>query len=274
MRSGSAMPKSNLKLKRARSQAEVFGVRQRDAQAAEIVRAEGGVEGGAVIQEAPGEPFIVRVGVFLFGEDRAGMTVQPGLDDFVIPIGALDQANGERRAAFGSKGEDPVEVVVGGFQVGLDDDAEVRPGGEIGIERDPLEQAVGDLVKVPLLEIEIDEGAEFLRAQEQGTHAAQQPLHAAVGIDRIEQVIHGGKFERDVGAGDGAVRTPIENRPRFPSGGLGRKKFDEIGVALRVGRRFGGVDCRLAEKVDGEAEAPGPKAFSIYHGHGAHPGPR
>ena len=77
---------------------------------------------------------------------------------------------------FAAEGEQAVEVVVGVFQIGLDDDAEMRPRGEFRIERDPLEEAIGDFVEVPLLEIEVDERAEFLGAKQQRAHALQQPL--------------------------------------------------------------------------------------------------
>ena len=141
---------------------------------------------------APGETLVVRVRVAFLREDRTGIAAQPRLNDFVIPIGSFDEANGEGRGPLLAQGKKPVEIAARGLQVGLDHDAEMRPRGEFGIERDSLEQAVGDFVEVPLLEIEVDEGVEFLGTKQQRTHPLQQPLHAAVGIGGIEEVIHRG----------------------------------------------------------------------------------
>ena len=55
----------HLQFERARWQAEVFRVGQRDAECAQIVRAEGGVKCGAMIEQPAGELLVIRVGVAL-----------------------------------------------------------------------------------------------------------------------------------------------------------------------------------------------------------------
>ena len=94
----------------------------------------------------------------------------------------------------------------------------------------------------------------FARWQ-QRTHPRQQARDAAIGIGRVEQVIHRGKLERDIGAGNRAAGSLVENRPRFPLRRFAGKIFDQVGVTGRVGLRFRRIDRRLAEQIDREAEA-------------------
>ena len=218
------------------------------------MRAERGVEIGPLVNESARQAFVIRIGMALLREDRAEVAAQARLDHLVIPVGALHQTDGERSSTLMAKGGEAVEIVARGFEIGLDHDAEMRPPGKFRIERDPLEEAVGDFVQVPLLEIEVDEGAEFLRALQQGAHTLQQPLHAAVWIGRVEEVVHRGKFERNIGARDGTAGPPVENRIGAPSGRLAGKKTDQVGITLRIGGRFGRVDRGLAEEIDRETE--------------------
>ena len=114
---------------------------------------------------------------------------------------------------------------------------------------------------VPLFEIEVDERAEFLRAEQQRTDALEQPLDAAVAIGRVEEMVHGGELERNIGAGDGAGGAVVEDGRGHPERGFAGKELDEFGVALGVGFRFGDVNGGFAEQVDSEAEALVPELF-------------
>ncbi len=242
-------------------EAEARGAGQGDRGGAEVVRAEGRVDPVAVGEEAAHQPLVVGVGVALLREDGAGQAVEPGEHHLVVPVGALDQAYGQRRGAALGQREQAVDVRVGAAQVGLYHDAEMRPGGKFGIGGQRLEEPVGDLVQAPLLEVEVDEGAELLGAHQQRPHPLQQPVDAAGGVGGVEQVVHRGELQGDVGARDGPGGAVIEDRRGLPAGGLVRQFLDELAVAAGIGLRLGRVDRGLAEQVDGEGVALVPEAL-------------
>ncbi len=157
----------HLQFKRARLQAEIFGAGQHGGNRAEIMRSEGGVERGVILQQASRETLVSRVGMRFLSEDRAGITVQPRVDNLIIPVGPLHQPDSQRRAPLLAQRQQAVDIVVGALQVALHHNAEMRPRGKFGVEGDPFEQAIGDFVEVPLLKVEVDEGqgGKFLRAQ-------------------------------------------------------------------------------------------------------------
>ena len=117
----------HLEFERAGLEAEFVGVGEDDGHGAQVVGAERGMDGRVMVEHSADEAFVVRVGLGLLGEDGAGVAVEAGLDDFVIPVGSFDETDSQRCAALVGKGNEAVEIVVGGFEVGLDDDAEVGP---------------------------------------------------------------------------------------------------------------------------------------------------
>ena len=69
-----------------------------------------------------------------FGEeDRRLAALLAGKDGFLVPVGALDEADDDGCAARTSEAFDAGDVVHGVAEVGLDDDADAVPAGEFGI---------------------------------------------------------------------------------------------------------------------------------------------
>ena len=65
----------HLKLERAGLEAELVCVGEDDGHGAQVVRAEGGVDCGAIVEQAADEALVIRVGVALLREDGAGVAV-------------------------------------------------------------------------------------------------------------------------------------------------------------------------------------------------------
>ena len=107
-------------------------------------------------QQLLGAGEVGDVGVDLAGVDRvARLAVLLGALDLAVPVGALDQADHE--AVVGAAGEvdQPVEHERAALLVGLDDDADAVPAGELGVAGHGLDQVERQLEPVGLLGVDV-----------------------------------------------------------------------------------------------------------------------
>ncbi len=247
----------------ARRDAFILRIGESGGNGTEIVRADGGLDEFAHIEQTPGEFFVSGIGVGFPCEHGAGESLQAGIDDLVIPVGPLDQPRGEGRAPFLRKRDEALDIGRGTLEIGLHHDAEMGPVDELGIEGNALQQAEIDLVEAPLLEVEIDEGARFLCAAHEGNDPLKQTLDAAVGIGFVELMIHRGEFQGNIRARHPAEGAVIEHGGLLPAGSLGGEEIDQVGIAPGIDGGLGLAHGGFAEEIDGEAEALVPELAEL-----------
>ena len=129
----------------------------------------------------------------------------------VVPVGALDEAHAERRAALLGEGQQPLGVFDRALQVRLHHHSEVRVALELGVERQLLEEVVGDVVVGPLLEVDVERDVLLLGAQGERQHALLERVDGALPIDRIDLAEHRRDLEADVGTRDGAQVISVDS---------------------------------------------------------------
>ena len=131
---------------------------------------------GAVVDQAAREELEVEVGVGLDLEHRRLPAVLHGLDDLVVPVGALDQPHGQRVGALRAGPVDPLDdrVQRGGrvAQVGLQDHARRRARAELLLREQGEDQLEHRVARVQRLHVDVQVRAELVRAAQQ----AAQPL--------------------------------------------------------------------------------------------------
>ena len=99
--------------------------------AAHVVRTEGGRNDRFVFKQDLREPFEIRVALRFLQKHRNIPAVLSGFDFLVVPIGALHQPHGEPRPASAAPIDQIDKVVLGIAEIGLNDDAGVRPIPEL-----------------------------------------------------------------------------------------------------------------------------------------------
>ena len=185
------------------------------------------------------------VGVDLAGVDRvARLAVLLGALDLAVPVGTLDQADHEAVAGAAGRVDQPVEHEGAALLVGLDDDADAVPAGELGIGGDRLDQVERELEPVGLLGVDVAADVVAAGEQQQRLQARQQLGHDAgmlgTGVARVE----GRELHRDAGAG---IDPPA---PAGLADGV-----DRVLVGGEVAGGVGGGHRGLAQHVVGEAVA-------------------
>ena len=155
-------------------------------EAADVVAAERRAEQRVVLHQEPGTPLVVRVGLPLLEEHRHGPAVLPGVQDLVVPVRPLDQPHPDRRPApLGPVGEGP-QVALGLGQVRLDDDADVGPVAELGLDEHLAEDVEGQVLVGVLLHVDVDERAQLAAVRQDRPQPVQDALGRRLGVDRVE----------------------------------------------------------------------------------------
>ena len=100
---------------------------------------------------------IADVGVDLAGED--GKVVEP-VDlralDLGIPIGALDEPHHQPALRAAREIDEQIDHEGAALAIGLDDEAEAVPAGEVGIEAERLEKIERQVEPVGLLGVDVE----------------------------------------------------------------------------------------------------------------------
>ena len=148
----------------------------------------------------------------------------------------------------GAAGEidQPVEHERAALLVGLDDDADAVPAGELGVAGHGLDQVERQLEPVGLLGIDVEPDVPAAGEQEQRLQARQQLGHDAAVLGAAVARVQGRKLHRDAGAG---IDAPA---PARRADGVDRGL---VGIIVTAG--VGSGHRRLAQHVVGEAIAPG-----------------
>ena len=120
------------------------------------------------------------------------------LDLFVIPVGAFDEANGETRAALATPLDQIAQIALGVAQIGLNDDAGVRPIAKFGFGEERFEKFERGIFVRVTLHVEVHEGAQLARAAQDRAQLRREMRDRVLRIGRIHLRIERGDFHGDI----------------------------------------------------------------------------
>ncbi len=246
-------------LRRAAEQ-PVDGDRMRHG--AQVVRGDRDPDARARLEQYGRERLEVAVGLRLDLEDRRVPAVLPGLDDLVIPVRALDEADvsGSGPLVRRGPGEDPVEQRGGVAQVGLQHEPGGGPVAEL-LLGEQLEHEVGDrLARVEGLHVDVQVCIELAGAAQQAAQPHRGVALAEVRRVRAQQRRERRDLHREVHARRGTRAVALEQRARRQRGVDGGEVVERRRAACRVAVGLVGGDRRLAEQVDRGGHAVLPEA--------------
>ena len=115
-------------------------------------------------------------------------------DLFVIPVGAFHEADGEARSARAAPIDQVAQIALGVAQVSLNDDAGVRPILEFRLGEERSEKFERGIFVRVALHVEIDEGADFLRAAQDRAELRREMRDRILRVGRIHLRIERGDF--------------------------------------------------------------------------------
>src|SRR5436190_22009224 len=95
--------------------------------AAHVVRPERGGDGRFILEQNPREQLEIQIALRLLEKDRTSPSVLARLAFFEVPVGALDQANGEARSARATPLEEIEQIVIRIPQISVNDTSTARP---------------------------------------------------------------------------------------------------------------------------------------------------
>ncbi len=159
--------------------------------------------------------------------------------DLAVPIGALDQPDGETPPRLRAQSVDPGEDRPAPLAVGLDGHAEPVPAPERGEGRDPLDDIEAHFEPLALLGIDGETDALVLGEQRQRLDLPEQRRHATLILRHLVARVERRQLDRN----RMSARRHLADRADRPLVGA------EIALGVREGAR------RLAEHVEACREA-------------------
>ncbi len=266
-------PEEHLDLVIAGPQAELFRGADRVRHAADVVRAERGINVLVAQQHPARDALEIRVRLRLLQIHRHRPAALAGNDRFVVPIRAFDEPHGQPALLALCPGEKVFEIFGGIGEIRLDDQPGVVPVSELRLFEDALEEIKRQPFQRVVLHVQIDEHAEFLRASEQRPQPVLQPRNGYIRVSRMNLRIKRADLYRHVHLRDrlaAAARGTFELLVVRPLLRLRREAFDELQVAVEIFVRLALAHYGLAENVHGEADRA--VAQFAQHRHRVRPG--
>ena len=211
----------------------VVGDRVRDR--AQVVRGDRDPDLRPRVQEPAREQLEVRIGVGLDVEHRRRPAVLRGLDELVVPVGALDQPDRQRLRALDTvePGQDRVQRVRRVAQVALQHQAGGRAGAELVLAQELEDQFEHRVARVHRLHVDVQVRPEILRPPQQRPQAIGGVALAALGRVGPQQRGQRGHLHGQVRARQHARRIALELLPRGPGRRRARDRVQRVRAARR-----------------------------------------
>ncbi len=185
------------------------------------------------------------VGVDLAGEDRepvVALDLRPL--DLRVPVRALHQPDHQPPAGAPREVDEPVDDEDAALAVGLDDEAEAVPVGEVRIEAQRLENIERKVEPVGLLGVDVEADVVGLGERREALDARQKLAHDPGALDALIARMQRRQLDRN-------ARPLVDAAPvRGPS-----DRMHGVLVLGEVARRVLGRGRRFAEHVVGKGEA-------------------
>ena len=226
----------------------------------EVVAAEAGPHVAVVVVQQSHAPLVVGLGLIdvLVHGDRPPLGL--GDDGLGVPVGALDQANGDGPAPLRREGDEVGQVVAGVLEVGLDHGARLQLG-ELVLTDEIAEQLEGDVLGVVVLHVEVDVGAAVARPPQDRAQPGLGVGQRVLPGQRVVEARQGRRLDTDVDPRQGAHVVAFEmvvRRPRRGGGDQCRQQLvDPPGVLVRLAVG----DGLLPQEIDGEGAPRPPQAL-------------
>ena len=196
------------------------GVGDGVGQRPQVVRAERGPHRAVVVVEQPDAALVVGVGLVLVLEHRDRPALGPGVHGLGVPVGALDQPDGDRPGPLRRPG-DRGRPGRRGCRAGRP--GSTMPAGEVGelvLGQQLAEQLEREVLGVVVLHVDVDEGAPAPRAQAQD-RAQPRPWRSARPLVAAERLVVGGQrggLDADVDPGQRPEVVALEAVVGRPAG--------------------------------------------------------
>ena len=195
------------------------------------------------LETGVGGPFV--------GPDRHGPAHLLGMDQFVVPVGALDQPHTHLTAAAAGPVNQPRGVFRPAAQIGLHG----HTGGKIDGFATALEKGDRQILDGRLLHVEVDRHPLRGRFTEDRVQGGRKGSQGAFEVDRIGPRAQGAGLDRDARPRHGAEVVAFQARLGRPMADFRRQDLQQIEVATLVGLGLGLADAGLTEQVDAEGHA-------------------
>ena len=207
------------------------------------------------------QPLEVAIAVRLDLVDGRRPPVLAGLDDLVIPVGALDEADQQRGRPGAAAGplQDLPELLGRIPQVGLQHDPGRRAGPELVLGEQLEHEVEHRLPGVERFHVDVQMGAERVGLAEQRAQPPGGVAPAEVGRVGAQQRRERRDLHRQVGARQRAAGVVLEPGPCRPNARSAGELIEGVRAPGRVGVGLGLGDGRLAEQVDGAGHTGGPQ---------------
>ncbi|MDZ7726945.1 MAG: hypothetical protein U5Q44_01415 [Dehalococcoidia bacterium] len=210
--------------------------------ASRVVRGKGWLQVGVGIEQQTGAVLEVAVGLSLVFEDGDVVALLVGEDGLFVPVGALDQSDGNGRATLGGERFESCDIGRGITQVGLHDDADAVPATELVVAEDFGEGVVDEVLVAVLLHVDVDEDAELAGAPEDGNQPRGDIRGSSGRRGRFEVGGERRQLDRYVGARR-TVGCALDLQVS--------EAFNQVQVAVAIGVGFVVREGGFAEEVDG-----------------------
>ena len=129
-------------------------------------------------------------------------------------------------------------ILVSVFQVGLQDDPEVRVVAELVLGEEFATDVEREVLDGVVFHVDVDVGAGLHRFSQQRPQEVFRHRFAALGGDGVEAGVDRGQLDRDVHARDRHAVALVAQRDLRPGRGLPGQLRDQVEVGLVVGVRF------------------------------------
>ena len=154
-----------------------------------------------VLQDDPGLALEGGVALGLDGPDRDVPAVLLGDDGLGVPVGALDQTDGDGKLLGACPGQKVGQILVRVFEVGLQHDAQVRVVAEFVAVAQAAVHFQGDVLELVLLHVDAHEPVHFLHFAQDGGQSVVDAPDRAFEIPGRGLGEKGGGLDRDVDLG-------------------------------------------------------------------------
>ena len=184
-----------------------------------------------------------------------------GVHHLVVPVRALHEPDDQRLLARG--GRRPVEHLLELLrrlpQIRLDHDPGRRPLEQLRLVQELEHEPHRRLDRVHRLHVDVEVGAELLRAHEQRPHPARRVLAAHLRSLRAQQRRERRDLHGQVHPREAADRVRLEHRPLGPRRRGAGERLERVHAPVRVAVRLGLGDRGLAQQVERDRGAVVPQ---------------
>ena len=216
----------------------------------QIVRAPHGTNHIDLVEHERDETLIARIGLIFFGEHRNRPTALTVNDRFVVPVGALDEANSEGLPPALGPSDELLHVPLGVPEVGLQRDARIGVGSKFVLQQQPSHNPDRQVLAGIPLHVEGDAHRQARGEPQERAQPSRDGGIASIWIDRIELRIQRRQFDRNLSARQASQVIGFQGWSAGPTCCRIRQRGDRFLIAGGIGIGLPFRDDRLSQQID------------------------